>query len=335
MAEPVRTTDSGIVQRTTTYAPLEMLKRAMPVIVTDKIMTPIKMPRNKGDNITMRRLNAFDAATTPLIEGVTPSGRKITTVDIIVKLRQYGDYVRFTDQIVDFHEDNVPSMITEENGVNVGRTVEALNYGVLKAGTTVFYANGNSRSVVNTAVSYNKLHKVVRFLQAMKAERFRGVLAPSPNYATKAIEASWIALAHTDLEHDLRALPGFIPAASYGTRTLIDETEIGAVENIRFLLSPDLAPWADAGGAAGSMVSTTGTLADVYPIIIAGQNAAQTVALRGNGGSPITVTSQMPSKASDSDPLGQRGFQGWKMYHAAKITNESWMARLEVAVSAL
>jgi N4-gp56 family major capsid protein len=35
------------------------------------------------------------------------------------------------------------------------------------------------------------------------------------------------------------------------------------------------------------------------------------------------------------DPLGQRGYAGWKMYHVAVILNDLWMERLEVAVTDL
>ncbi|KKL70933.1 hypothetical protein LCGC14_2099990, partial [marine sediment metagenome] len=38
---------------------------------------------------------------------------------------------------------------------------------------------------------------------------------------------------------------------------------------------------------------------------------------------------------SKSDPLGQRGYVGWKTWHAIVILNQVWMARLEVCVTDL
>lgn len=337
MADPVKFADTNVAQRTNTLAAAEMLRTAMPIIVLDKVMTPFRMPKNKGDNVKFRRRDAFTAATTPLVEGVTPSAGSITFTDYTATLKQYGAFVRFTDKVDDLHEDPIGQLITQGNGENVGRTLEALNWGVLRAGTNVFYANGTQRTDVNTPVNYNKLHKAIRALRAQKADMFRDVLSGSPNFATQPIEAAYIGIAHTDMEHDIRALPGFIPASQYGSRTLIDRTEIGAFENIRFLLSPDLTPFPDAGGAKLSCVSTTGTSADVYPLLICGKDNSSVVALRGSKdiGSPLLVTSQNPGIASDSDPLGQRGFEGWKTWWAAKITNEAWVARIECGVTAL
>jgi N4-gp56 family major capsid protein len=42
-----------------------------------------------------------------------------------------------------------------------------------------------------------------------------------------------------------------------------------------------------------------------------------------------------PGIKSSADPLGQRGYVGWKSWWSAVILNELWMARLEVGASVL
>ena len=42
-----------------------------------------------------------------------------------------------------------------------------------------------------------------------------------------------------------------------------------------------------------------------------------------------------PETIDKSDPLGQRGYVGWKMYFAALILNEAWVQRIEVGVTDL
>lgn len=324
---------AGVSPRVQVYAEQQMLRHARPVMVLDKFGMTRPMPKNKSQTIKFRRPRVFTPATTPLVEGVTPSTTSFRYDDVEVSLKQYGQVVEITDVIEDTHEDPVLNDATVQCGENIGRTMEALTWGVLRAGTSVFYANGSSRSAVNTAISLNKVRAVVRFLKAQKAMPITQILAPSVDYGTKAIEGGFIAIAHTDVEADIRNLAGFTPVASYGSRRPIHETEIGSVENIRFLLSPDLEYFADAGGAKGSMVSTTGTSADVYPVIFLGKEAYATVPLRGQGA--VSPTILRPGVRDKSDPLGQRGMVGWKTWFAAVITNHAWMARLEVAVTAL
>lgn len=326
-------TSAGVSQRTNVYAERQMLKHAAAVIVLDKFGLTKQMPKNKSVNIKFRRPIVFDPVTTPLLEGVTPNTTAFRYEDVEVPLKQYGMVVGITDVIEDTHEDPVLNDATEQAGENIGRTMEQLTYGVVKAGTNVFYANGASRAAVNTAITLGKQRAVTRALKAQKAMKITKILSASPGYETRAVEASYVAVAHTDLESDIRGLAGFTPVAEYGTRQPLCDEEIGSVEDVRYILSPDLEAFPDAGGATAGFVSTTGVNADVYPIIYFGKEAYGTVALRGMGAvSPSIIPVGQKTK---DDPLGQRGYVGWKAWFAALRLNEAWMARLEVAATEL
>lgn len=327
----------GVTPRTNVFAARTMLEHAQPVIVLGKFGQTKELPPNKTDTIKFRRPVVFSAATTPLQEGVTPTSTSFRYEDVTAVLKQYGQVVEVTDKISDLHEDPVIQGAAEQSGENIGRTMEAITYGVVKAGTNVFYANGSARNSVNTPISIAKQRAVVRALEKQKAMRITKILDGSIKYATKPVEASWVATGHTDLENDVRDLPGFTPVAEYGSRSPLHEYELGSVENVRYILSPDLGPIADAGGtyngSGDDMVSTSGTSADVYPVLFFGKEAYGTVPLRGKGAvSPSIIR---PGTISAADPLGQRGYIGWKSWFTAVILNQLWMARLEVAATAL
>lgn len=326
-------TSPGISQRTNVHAERQMLKHAGPVIVLDKLGLTKPMPKNKSTTMKFRRPKTFTAATTPLAEGQTPTATAFQYEDVSVTIKQYGQVVIVTDVIQDTHEDPVLNDATTQCGENIGRTMEALNWAVLKAGTNAFFANGSARGDVNTAISYTKQMAVTRALKAQKAMPITQILAPGPNYATRSVEPAFVAVAHTDLEHDIRALPGFLPVAQYANRKAISEYEIGSCVDVRYILSPDLGSIADAGAATSTMVSTGGTDADVYPVLYFGKEAFGVVPLRGQGAVSPTII-PVDTKTKD-DPLGQRGYVGWKTWHASVILNDNWMARLEVSATAL
>lgn len=327
------TTYGDINQRTAAWAATEMLRHAEPVIVLQKFGMTKEMPKNKADTVKFRRPIPFTAATTPLVEGVTPTAQKMAYEDVTAVLKQYGRPIEITDVVTDLAEDPVLQDASTLAGEQAALTTEMVTFGVIKAGTSVFYANGSARNAVNTAISLNKQRAVTRALKAQKAMKITRILDGSPNYQTKPIEAAFVAVGHTDLEADIRGLSGFVPVAQYGSRQALSEHEIGSVEDVRYILSPELAPWEDAGGAAGSMVSTGGTSADVYPVLVLGKEAFGCVPLKG--ARAITPMVLNPGKPSKSDPLGQRGYVSWKAYYTAVILNENWMARLETAVTAL
>ncbi|WP_022727228.1 N4-gp56 family major capsid protein [Fodinicurvata sediminis] len=329
-----RYSDAGVSPRTNVYAERQMLRHAAPVTVLDKFGLTKPMPKNKTQTIKFRRPKVFTAATTPLVEGVTPSATQFAYEDVTASLKQYGQVVEVTDVIEDTHEDPVLNDASEQAGENIGRTTEALTYGVLRAGTNVHYANGTGRGDVNTAISLSKVRAVTRALKAQKAMKITKILDGSVNYATRPVEASFVAVHHTDLEADIRELPGFIPVAEYGNRKPVSEYEIGTVEDVRFVASPDLEPFEGEGsGTLNGMVSQGGSNVDVYPILIFGKEAYGIVPLRGQGA--VSPTILRPGKSDKSDPLGQRGYVGWKTWHTAVILNQVWMARLEVGATDL
>ncbi len=330
-------TDAGISQRTNTYAAREMLKWAGPVVVLDKLGLSKPMPKNKGVNIKFRRPNVFTKADTPLQEGVTPSATAFSYQTVTAILKEYGQVVQITDVIEDTHEDPVLNDATVQCGENIGRTIEALTFGIVKAGTAVSYTNGSARTAVNTPPTLDDQRGITRTLMANKAMMMTRILDGSPNFQTTPVEAGYIAVTHTDMEADLRNLTGFTPCAEYGSRRTIHEYELGTAERVRYICSPDLGPFIDSGGLkAGSgttMVSTAGTSADVYPIMFFGKEAYGCVPLRGVGSVEPTI---IPVNQKDkSDPLGQRGYVGWKTWFVCKVLNEAWMNRLESAATAL
>ena len=333
----VRYPDVGVLPRTNVYAERQLLKHAGPVMVLDKLATAKQMPKNKTETIVFRRPRTFDAATTPLQEGVTPNVTTFRYDDVQTTLRQYGQVIEMTDVIEDLHEDQVGKDIALQASENIGRTMEALNWGIVRGGTNVFRANGGARGDINTPISLGRQRAVVRGLKAQKAQMITRILGPGVNYATRAVEAAYVAVAHTDLEPDIRNMPGFLPVAQYANRSTISDYEIGTVETVRYILSPDLEPFRGEGSATlNGMLNSDpggGARVDVYPVVYFGQDSWATVALRGQGSvSPSIIPANQKTK---DDPLGQRGYVGWKTWHAALILNQLWMARLECGATAL
>ncbi len=321
-----------ISQRTAAWAATEMLSHAEPILVLSKFGQSKPLPKNKADTVKFRRPVPFPKITTALTEGVTPSSQQMAYEDVTVQIKQWGAWTEITDYVNDLAEDPVLSDASMLCGEQAAETVEYQTWGAIRAGTNVFYTNGSARNAVNTVYNLATQRAVTRSLKANRAKKITSMIGGSPNYSTEPVDAAFIGFAHTDLEADIRDIPGFVPVEKYGTMKALPY-EIGKIEDVRYVLSPVLDAFADAGGAAGSMVSTTGTNADVYPIVIVGKEAYGLIPLKGAGA--ITPKVLNPNTPRGGDPLGQRGSVGWKAYYVAKVLNETWMARVETAATAL
>lgn len=328
------TTEYGTIsQRTAAWAATEMLAHAEPIQVLQKFAQTKPVPKNTAAGVKFRRPVPFAAATTALTEGVAPTSQAMSYADVPATLAQYGAVVEVTDKVADLIEDPVLKDATMLCGEQAGETLEVLLWNAVKAGTNVFYANGTARNQVNTAINLNKLQAVVRLLKKNRAKVISEMLSGSTNYKTEPVGAAFFAFGHTDLDSDIRNLAGFTPVELYGAATKAVPYEIGKVQNIRFVLSPLFSPVADGGGAKGSMVSTTGTSADVYQLVIVAKDSYASVALKGsNAITPMVLSAGTPR---GGDPLGQKGTVGWKTYYTGLILNDAWLARLECGATAL
>ena len=315
------------------YGEVSMLEHAQPVLVLSKMGDSKPMPKNKSEKMNWRRPNTIPNATTPLTEGVTPAGSSFDYTVVEATLQEYGDWFPLTNKITDLHEHPVGSDIAMMAGEQAASTIEEITWGAVRAGTSVITAGGGARNTITDELTLVMLRTAIKELKRGKAKPIRSIQDGSPNYNTTPIEAAFVAVCHTDIEYQIRNLPNFIPAAEYGKRQLICPEEFGTVENIRFVTSPDLTVFPDAGGAKGSgateLMSTSGTKADVYPIVVLGQHAFGTVALKGQGA--ITPKVRNPGQADSNDPMGRLGSVAWKTWYVAKILNDDWMYRLEVA----
>lgn len=325
-----QTAYGDISPRTAAYAEKELLKRGLPFLVLEKFGQAKTLPEASSKVIKFRRYSALPNTPAALTEGVTPAGQTLAVTDITATLSQYGDKVTITDVILDTHEDPVLNEAVNLLGEQAAQMIEKMRFGVLKAGTNVLYGNGATRNAVNTAITLQLQRRAVRALKRQNARFITSIVRSTPNYGTENVAPGFVALIHPDLEADVRGLSGFVPAEKYGSMTPW-ENELGKVEDVRYVSSTIFEPWADAGGAKGTMLSTSGTNADVYPVLYVARDAYGIVALKGM----FAVTPMVVNpKPSDSDPLAQRGHVGWKAMQTAVILNDAWMVRAEVAATA-
>lgn len=309
------TTYGDISPRTAAYAEKELLKRGQPYLVFEKFGQAKSLPANSSKTMRFRRYTALDSTPFALTEGVTPTSTILAYTDVTLVLTQMGGLTTITDVVLDTHEDPVLAEATDVLGEQAAQMIEKMRFGVLKSGTNVMFCNGASRNAVNTVITIDLQRRAVRTLKRQNARQITSIVRSTPSFGTENVAPAFVGLAHSDLERDIRAMPGFTPAEKYGTITPW-ENELGKVDDVRYVSSTILEPWVDAGGAKGAMISTSGTNADVYPVLYLAKNAYAIVALKG----AFAVTPMVSNpKPSDSDPMAQRGHVAWKAMQGAVI----------------
>jgi len=326
--------DPGIAPQIGIVKIAELLARIEPITITDKYSSFTPLPKNRGEVIKWRRIRPMAVSTGVLTEGVTPAPSQFGYDSVTTVIQEFGVWVQFTDKIADLHEDRVFNDAMTAIGDNIASTKEAIIWGQLRGGTQVFYANGTTVGGINTPITANLVAAGVNLLKRNYGKKITDRLAAGPGFNTSPVNGSYVAYGHVDAENDYRNIDGFVPIEAYGSFKPIDEHEIGKVNEVRILISPQLTGDVGAGAtvAGTGMRSEGGTNVDVYYTVIVAKDAYGTVALKGMKAVEMHV--EQP-RMQNGDPLGQRGFVAAKYWFQALRLNELWMVRLVHGVTAL
>lgn len=332
-------TYTSVAQRSTLWAAATALKRGRERCLLDRFGATKPVPKNKAQVIKFRRAESFAVSTTPLSEGVTPvTGQQVTYTDVPCTLRQYGQFSILTDVIKDVAEDPVLKDMSELSGEQAADVSEKLLWSMLCGGTSGMFSGGTERANVAGTITINHFRAVERSFRRAKGEKITKMIKSTPCYDTANIDEAYIAFCHTDLIPDIRAITQFIPVEKYANADRLPN-EVGRVESFRIIASSNFSAVAVAGASGTTYLSggekvSVAAKCDVYPIVCIAREAYGVTPLAG--ANAVTINKRNPGEVlTEQDPLGQRGFVAWKMWHGSCILNDAWIYRVEVGATAI
>ena len=319
------TTRTEITAEVNNFYDKALLVRATPALIHTRFAQVRDIPRNSGTNvIKFRQYGSLTANTTALTEGVTPSGTQLSVTDITATVAYYGDYVTLTDKVQVETYDPILTETAEILGEQAGDSVDQLCRDVIVAGTTVQYASTAAATTDITeamTLSRAEVKEAVRTLRGNNAKPIKTMIDPSTGYNTVPVGRSFVGIVSEDTAFDLDDATGFIPVEKYPNKSNVMLDEIGALANVRFVMTTN-AKVASAGGADSN---------DVHKTLIFGENA---YAITRISGETLKNIVKPLGSAGSADPLEQRATSGWKLSFVAKILNQNFIVRVEHGVSA-
>ena len=306
------TTDTGLSKEMKTFYSDYLIDMAEPNLVHDQFGQKHPIPKTGGKIIEFRKYDSLPKALTPLTEGVTPNGQKLSMSVITSNVQQYGGYIELSDILLLTAIDNNLVQAAELRGSQAGRTLDTITRAVLNGGTNVQYAEGQvtARNALvggqasgNHYLTVDAVRRAVRFLKVMNAPKING---------------NYVGIIHPDVSYDLMSDPKWVNVKTYSDPDGIYEGEIGKIEGVRFVETAEAKVF-EGAGASG---------VDVYSTLILGADAYGVTEITGGGLEHIV---KQLGSAGTADPLNQRATAGWKATKTAERLVEQYMVRIETA----
>jgi N4-gp56 family major capsid protein len=308
------TTTTQVDPAVATFYDRVLLEAAHPRLVHLKFAQHARLAKKSGNTYKWRRYANLSDATTPISEGHTPPGQRLSKTDLTAQVSQYGDFVHVTDVVDLTVEDSELTIAADKLGKQMGKTFDTLMRDILIACASSSNASGGSNGNTPTEITRSDVDAVVLTLVGNDAEFITKMVKTGSGYGSAPVRASFWGIMKSTLIGDLEDCAGFKHTSEYASHGDVDDAEWGAVGNSRWLQTTN--------GHASSDSPVQ------YHLPIIGKNAYGDVSLES-----VKNIVKAFGSGGTSDPLNQRATSGWKKTWAARILNDNYMHLLKVTAS--
>ena len=243
---------------------------------------------------------------------------------------KFGFFEEYTQESLDFDTDaDLEKHVNREmiNGAHQ-MTEAALQIDLLNSAGVVKYAGtALSKGDIDetSKISFDDIMRINIDLDNNRTPKQTTIITGTRNIDTRVLPSARVAYCGSELIPTIKAMkdlhgnPAFISLEHYAAGTTTLNHEIGAIDQTRILIVPEMLRWEGEGKATADMtIHTTGGKADVFPFLIIGDKSFQTIGFQTNGKTvKFVIRHKRPGiETTDrSDPYGTQGLMSIQWYY--------------------
>jgi N4-gp56 family major capsid protein len=308
-------TTNNIPPEVRVYYDRLLLKIATPALIYDKFALRRTIPMNSGDTLIFRRYGTLNAATTPLIESVTPPGTAASVIDFSTQISWYGAYMIVSDIVQYTVQDRVLNELTKVLSLQLGLTLDTLIRDMMVGTASSIACSHGANGATPTEITDDDFLIVQKALRQGNAEFLTPIVEGENKFGTAPSRASFWGFMSVDLEDDLEKVASFVSVANYANQTTTLMSEWGQTRNIRWITSTNGFFQVNAGNAAINTYSSFVMGREAYGVVKLGAMQAQLIV------KPL-------GSAGTADAIDQRSSVGWKVPFGTRLLNDNWLAQV-------
>ena len=259
---------------------------------------------------------------------------------------KFGYFDEYTKDSVDFDSDaDLYQHINREmiNGANE-ITEDALQIDLLTSAGVLRYAGtATSAATLNdTVVSYGDLMRLSIDLDNNRTPKQTTVITGTRMVDTKTIPSGRVMYVGSEMLPTLKAMkdlhnnPAFISVEKYAAGTTTLTGEVGAIDQFRLVVVPEMMKWAGAGADASGTATCyeTNNRYDVFPMLCVGEASFTTIGFQTDGkGVKFNILHKAPGEATAdrNDPYGETGFTSIKWFYGFMVLRSERIGLIKTA----
>lgn len=246
-------------------------------------------------------------------------------------IEKFGFFDEYTQESLDFDTDSELRMHVNREMVTgaTQMTEAALQIDLLHGAGVIRYAGDatqDSEMDDTSHMTYGDIMRLAIDLDNNRTPKQTKVITGTRNVDTKTIAGGRVMYIGSELLPMLRGMkdlhdnPAFIPVQHYAAGTTTLNGEVGAIDQFRIVVVPEMLHWGGAGGDASTVDDhhETGGKFDVFPMLVVGESSFTTIGFQTDGKTvKFKITHKAPGEAmaNRDDPYGETGFMSIKWWY--------------------
>ena len=278
-------------------------------------------------------------------------------------LEKFGFFTEYTQESLDFDSDEELQMHLTKEVVKAANelTEDQIQVDLLSSAGVVRYTGAATSAATlqgndittpfatgntNDVLEYDDLVKLSIELDNNRCPKNSTLIAGSRMVDTKVINAARYIYIGSELLPTVMRLTdyhgnkAFIPVAQYASAGNVARGEVGAIDNFRFIVVPEMMFWAAAGAAVtvgeGTVYRYSSDSAgspkfDVFPMLVVGEGSFTTIGFQTDGKSVKFSTKHVAPNQNytTQDPYGEMGFHSIKWYYGFMVLRPERIALIK------
>lgn len=260
-------------------------------------------------------------------------------VELEGTFEKFGFFDEYTQESLDFDSDAELEMHIHRELLNGANeiTEDALQIDLINSAGTIRYAGDatqNSEMGTDGApddiVTYGDLMRLSIDLDNNRTPKNTTIFTGTRLVDTKTLSSSRVIYIGSELLPTIKAMtdlhsnPAFISVEKYAAGGTLLNGEVGAIDQFRIVVVPEMMKWAGAGADATGDTAhhVTNGRFDVFPMLCIGDGSFTTIGFQTDGKSVKFVTTHKKpgiDTADRTDPYGETGFMSIKWYYGFMI----------------
>lgn len=256
-------------------------------------------------------------------------------IELEGSIEKFGFFDEYTQESMDFDTDaELLQHINREMifGANE-MTEDSLQIDLINSAGVIKYAGAattNATVDASSLVTYGDLLRLSITLDNNRTPKQTTLITGTRMVDTKTLPAARILYCGSELLPTLKAMkdlhnnPAFVSVEKYSAGGITSTGEVGAIDQFRIVVVPEMQKWAGAGAAIGSDTAnySDGAFFDVFPMLCVGDASFTTIGFQTDGKTvKFVVTHKKPGveTADRLDPYGETGFMSIKWYYGFMV----------------